>query len=347
MSVSGLARVRRAVDVRANAKISALAWGPYGSGKSTLLMTAPKPFVTDFENRAEEHSDKYEFDFVHPKNLEEAKQLFRDLGALNPSPYETIGGDSFSVPYNAFVHRFTRTLKNNENKEYVTTDWIATNRVMSEFMEHFFSIENHNLVAIAQQAVQYEANGKDYRRNGVKAVGDMARWVYRCGYILHYTARGSITIDKSMSPHIPEMTQLYGDMDWSRLKRLISGEEAADFVRPAAHARANTAPKARAAAQSAPAPKATPAATPAAQNEPATAAPAPADEMESVFVNIDSAQHRKIVALAARAGVTNEKLFAEITALTKGSNIPLLPEHADALEDLLKSLPPYTQAKGG
>jgi hypothetical protein len=208
------------------ATVKVLAWGVTNAGKSYLGFSAPAPAVLNWENRrAPGKFANEDFPEMIPGSVRDCLAAFEEI-RTGGVPCESVVLDSLQKPYDAIVKRFTVETTNAENGRVSSTvDWQAVNRTMLTVISPLCALPDVNVVAIARQAVKLERNGKDFRSNGIKMVGDLARWEYEFDYILHYAGRGSVEVQKSMSDFLPGGSIIHGDLDWARLIRLIRGEE--------------------------------------------------------------------------------------------------------------------------
>ncbi len=265
------------------ATIKVLAWGANNAGKSHLLYSAPAPAVINWENRSvPPYFAGREFPDARPRSTAEYRAALAEFGA-GAVACETVGLDSLHRPYTAYIAHYTSEVEKNGRRS-VLTDFVAVNRrMLTEIIEPLCALPDVNIVAVARQGVHLEREGADFKNRGVKLNGDLNRWVYEFDYVLHYAGRGAVEVQKSMSEHLPVGVTIHGDLDWDRLMRLISGEEALpEHVAPRSRARAGSPPAAP--PQAAPAERVRPAAA-------ASAAPDP-------FGDLALADRRKIIAIA-------------------------------------------------
>jgi hypothetical protein len=204
-----------------------LVHGPSAVGKSTFGASWVEPLFLDWEHRSAHLGAKYTFQAAIPKTYREGVLAIKELAAGNV-PCKTIVADSLSKPYNALIELCSRKADGTRTQ----TDWPTVNRRMQgEIMDPIFAIPGKNIIAIAQQTTRLERDGREFKRAGVKFVGDEQRWPYAFDYILHFASRGAILVEKSMSPYLPEGTNLRGDLDAERFIRLVTGLEAIDAVK--------------------------------------------------------------------------------------------------------------------
>jgi hypothetical protein len=288
------------------------AWGPEGVGKSHLLHTAPALDVIDVEHRSDKFRDVVdEFGHFAPGSFTEAAAAIRELA--KGSPCKSIGIDGLSKLYETCIKAFSTKGMSQAGEPYLKTDWPAVNRtMMTEIMDPTFAIGNKNIICTGKQATKLVRKGNDFQRDGVKVVGDAARWNFYFDFVLHMPCRGSALVQKSMSPHLPVGFEIRGDLDWPRFIRLVTGEETPEHVREGRAQRPVVAPVVK------PAPA-----------QPALAA------IDELLVNID-APSTNIIAQEARArGIKAGRL--RMIIMEVAGDKPLLPDDVEKVIHLVKS----------
>lgn len=313
--------------------VRVLAYGAENAGKSHLGHSAPDPIVIDFEQRSNAFRQQFKFKTIQPKRFSEGLEAVKMIAAA-PNGFQTIVIDSLTKPYNAVIRRFTTVKKTDGGGEYSSTDWPAVNRTMLEFNEPVLAIPGKNVVCIARQGVKLERSGRDFKRSGVKMVADENRIRYDYDYVLHYAMRGSATVEKSMSDHLPVGAEIRGDLDWDRLMRLIRGEEKLDArVHPVAQRQ--PAPVVAPAPVQKKAPDPGPAGDINAQDHGSHGEPTLIDQL---LANLPIGDTRKIHAFAKSRKVDESGLVRMIARVEQADGAPLLPDHVEALMDELKAV---------
>src|ERR1700694_105485 len=204
-----------------------LAWGVPGAGKSYFALSAPEPAIVDFEHRASHQRRHFEFLEVAPANIREGIAAIHEIAEGNV-PCKSVIVDSLSKVYQGFIKRATMVT----DKGGASTDWPAVNRHMLSVTEPLFEMRSKNIICIARQVVRLTRDGRDFKREGVKMIGDEQRWPFDYDFVLHFCDRGVILVQKSMSPHLAVGTTIRGDLDFARFQRLVSGEETIADVTP-------------------------------------------------------------------------------------------------------------------
>lgn len=204
--------------------IKVLVYGPQGAGKSHFAHSAPEPAVIDFEHRSGSFRTQFTFQEVAPTSFREGVEAIREI-ASGKVRCKSVVADSLTKPYQSVEKRFTTESTNDSGRVSSVVDWPAVNRTMRTLTDPLLAIPDKNIISIARQNVRLERSGRDFKSAGVKMVGDEKSWAFDYDYVLHFSGRGTIHVEKSMSVHIPADTNIRGDMDWDRFIRLIVGEE--------------------------------------------------------------------------------------------------------------------------
>lgn len=320
---------RRSSERKRTVKV--LAWGVTNAGKSYLGYSAPKPAVLNWENRRPPGPfASMDFPELIPTDLKQYHDALTEIRNGNV-PCDSVVLDSLQKPHEAIIRHFTsETVK--EGKRFSNVDNVAVNRTMMTVINPLCALPDVNVVAIARQAVKYDAQGNGLRANGIKMVGDQARWEYEFDYVLHYAGRGLIEVQKSMSDHLPLGVTIHSDLDWDRLMRLISGDERlGERVPPADFQRQERERQQRERAQA---------------QQPSAAADPPRDPMEqdtghrgrvteqleTIFAKFTDAQRTEIGALAREHKITPSRLLLVARSV---STEPIAPAKFALFRDVL------------
>jgi AAA domain len=325
---------RRSSERKRTVKV--LAWGVTNAGKSYLGYSAPKPIALNWENRRPPGPFAgMDFPEFSPSTVSELLEAYKEIAAAKDLG-ESVILDSLQKPYDAIVAHFT-TKGTKDGKNFSTVDYVAVNRMMLTVIAPLCALKDVNVIAIARQAVQLERNGNDFRRAGIKMVGDLSRWEYEFDYVLHYAGRGLIEVQKSMSDHLALGVTIHGDLDWDRLMRLVSGEEKlSERVQPAEFQRQERERQQRERAQAQqtqaqqPSPPADPARDPMEQDTGHRGRVT--EQLETIFAKFSDAQRTEIGALAREHKITPSRLLLVARSV---STEPIAPAKFALFRDVL------------
>ena len=294
-----------------------LAWGVPGAGKSYFALSAPDPAIIDFEHRASHQRRHFEFLELAPTSIREGIEAIREIAEGNVA-CKSVVVDSLSKVYQGFIKRATSMTE----KGGAITDWPAVNRHMLSVTEPLFEMRDKNIICIARQVVRLTRDGRDFKREGVKMIGDEQRWPFDYDFVLHFADRGVIKVTKSMSPNLEVGTTIRGDLDFPRFQRLVAGEETIADVTPRAASRPTAVRTA-----SAVAPRAADAVT---ENLGLTG-------LDLVMQYVSAPEMRRIGALATGMKIDDVRLLTVVASITGAVGKPILPDDIERLVNALKA----------
>ncbi len=204
-----------------------LFWGPNGVGKTHTAMTWPDPVFVDREGgRAAHFRDRFHFMHFAPTSLSDVAAAFKELRAPS-APGKTVVTDSASAIYaDLVVEHTSRT----ENGKYVT-DWVTVNRRFGACLDFAFGVTAKNVIFTAHQATKLVRQGRDFRADGLKFIGD-EKFRYAFDYIFRLESKGDprvappiFHVEKSAAPDLKVGQQIQG-LDYARFIALTRQKKA-------------------------------------------------------------------------------------------------------------------------
>jgi len=134
-----------------NKKLKVLVYGPSGAGKTHLALTFPKVAAIDCEGGTELFSDRFDFDVLRTKNIDE---VLAALESIDPKEYGTVVVDPVTVLWQVLMeagqiaaeNRAKRQRRNPEEATLTPRDWGIIKRKVNALYTRLVNMPVHVVV---------------------------------------------------------------------------------------------------------------------------------------------------------------------------------------------------------
>lgn len=175
-------------------KLKILFYGASGSGKTLAALSFPRVLLVDAESGADLYAGRpgiAPFHRVRIKTISELQEVLRAVEADAGKQWDTLVIDPISVFYD--VEKNVASSNNTRDMDY--RGWAKINNRMGSLYNMLTGLNVH-VVLIARESIEYEGNGSNLKKVGVKPDADK-KLVYSMDFVLRLTETHSAQVEKS------------------------------------------------------------------------------------------------------------------------------------------------------
>lgn len=177
-------------------KVKVLFYGPSGSHKTLSALTFPRALVVDAERGTDLYVGAAGVAAFHRpsqqvKTLSELQEVINIVRADNGKTYDTLIIDPITVFYDVEKN----VASSNNSKDMDFRSWAKINNRMSSLYNMLTGLNVH-VVLIAREAIEYEGQGNNLRKVGVKPDADK-KIEYLMDFVLRFLPDHSARVEKS------------------------------------------------------------------------------------------------------------------------------------------------------
>lgn len=198
-------------------KLKILLYGPSGSGKTIAALTFPRVLLVDAESGADLYAGRPGIATFHRaciKTLSDLDDVIRQVRDDAGKTWDTLVIDPISVFY-----AVGKVAAADKSGDMSYRSWSKVNGRMNALYTALTGLPVH-VVVIAREAVEYEGEGTNLRRVGVKPDADK-NLVYMMDFVLRHQDDHSAIVEKSRGATLGEDQRLKS-VNWSVFEPLAN-----------------------------------------------------------------------------------------------------------------------------